>query len=389
MKLKKTLIAIHLWIGLLSGAVVIVLGLTGCILVFADEIRPLVYTDRMNVPSMSGVQLPLQDMMHKAQVIWGKNKQISALEIYNDPGKTWHFRSYQEDTNAGRWYWNEKKFYESLFMDPYTGQLVLREESEFEFFRVILYLHWSLLLKTKLGQPIVGVVTLLFVLSILTGLYLWWPKNKKARRVRFWFKWKDNTGLKRKNYDIHNILGFYAFSVGLIIALTGIVWAFPMVDRGLQKFLDTGKVAVKKAIVPVHPLPEKQGSTGLDFILADIKKKYPDAEGYQFYFPNDSSSNITVLARYEPVLKTVATRYHLISGQLIQTITFEGMSNGEKFTAMNYDIHTGSILGLPGKIIAFLGSLISASLPLTGFLIWYNKNWGKKKTIRNQRFTKL
>jgi uncharacterized iron-regulated membrane protein len=42
---------------------------------------------------------------------------------------------------------------------------------------------------------------------------------------------------------------------------------------------------------------------------------------------------------------------------------------------MNYDIHVGAILGLPGKIIAFLASLIPASLPVTGFLIW----WGKKK----------
>lgn len=42
---------------------------------------------------------------------------------------------------------------------------------------------------------------------------------------------------------------------------------------------------------------------------------------------------------------------------------------------MNYDIHVGSVLGLTGKFIAFFASLISASLPITGFLIW----WGKQK----------
>ena len=382
MKLKKTLISIHLWIGLLSGVVVIVLGLTGCILVFVDEIRPLVYTDRMEVPSVSGNHLSLQDMMGKAQGIWGKDKPVSALEIRNDPKQTWQFRSYQEDTNSGYWYWNEKKFYESLFMNPYTGQLVLHEQSEFEFFRVILYLHWSLLLKTELGQPIVGVVTLLYVLSLLTGLYLWWPKNKKARRVRFWFRWKKNTGVKRKNYDLHNILGFYAFSVGLIIAFTGMVWAFPMLDRGLQKLLD-GTEESTATVVPVNPIPGRSKSTGLDFIFADMKKKYPAAKAYHFYFPNDSSSIVTVLARYEPTLKTIVMRYNTLSGQLLQTSTFEDKSTGEKFRTMNYDIHTGSILGLPGKILAFFGSLISASLPLTGFMIWYNKKWGKRKTIRN------
>lgn len=369
-----------MWIGLLSGAVVIVLGITGCILVFVDEIRPLVYADRMEVSSsVAGKQLSLQDMLQKAQVIWGKDKPVSALEIGNNPRQTWQFRSYQEDTNSGSWYWNEKKFYESLFLDPYTGQLVFHEQSEFEFFRVILYLHWSLLLNTELGQPIVGVVTLLYVLSLLTGLYLWWPKNKKARRVRFWFKWKRDTGLKRKHYDLHNILGFYAFSLGLIIAFTGMIWAFPMLDRGVQQLLGFTDRQVKQAIVPVRAIPEISRGTGLNYIFADIKKKYPDAKAYHFYFPNDTSSNVTVLASYDPVFKTVVTRYDTVSGQLLYTSAFEDKRIGEKFSAMNYDIHTGSILGLPGKILAFLASLISASLPLTGFLIWYHKKWGKKR----------
>ena len=386
MKLRKILIPVHLWIGILSGVVVVVLGLTGCVLVFVDEIRPLVYADRMEVPSVSGAQLPLQDMMHKAQDIWGKEKRVSALEIYNDPGKTWHFRAYQEDNNEGKWYWNEKKFYESLFMDPYTGQLVFHEQSEFEFFRVILYLHWSLLLKTELGQPVVGVVTLLFVISLLTGLYLWWPKNKQARRVRFSFKWNDSTGLKRKNYDLHNVLGFYVFGLGLVIALTGMIWAFPMLDRGVQLLLNSDEGTVKKAMVPVQSFPEKLGNRGLDFILTDMKKSYPKAEAYQFYFPNDSSSNVMVLARYESALKNVTARYDVISGQLLQTETFEEKNNGEKFSDMNYGIHTGSILGLPGKILAFLASLISASLPITGFLIWYNKKWGKRKISNNNGY---
>ena len=47
---------------------------------------------------------------------------------------------------------------------------------------------------------------------------------------------------------------------------------------------------------------------------------------------------------------------------------------GEKFVAANYDIHVGSILGIWGKILAFIGSLVCASLPITGFMVW----WGRK-----------
>jgi len=40
----------------------------------------------------------------------------------------------------------------------------------------------------------------------------------------------------------------------------------------------------------------------------------------------------------------------------------------------------GSILGLPGKVLAFFASLIGATLPVTGFIIWWGKGKKKKKT---------
>jgi uncharacterized iron-regulated membrane protein len=55
-------------------------------------------------------------------------------------------------------------------------------------------------------------------------------------------------------------------------------------------------------------------------------------------------------------------------------------SIADKMFRMNYDIHTGAIIGLPGKFLAFFASLIAASLPVTGFLIW----WGRSKKNREE-----
>lgn len=49
---------------------------------------------------------------------------------------------------------------------------------------------------------------------------------------------------------------------------------------------------------------------------------------------------------------------------------------------MNYDIHVGAIGGFAGKLIAFFASLIVASLPITGFLLWYGKAYKKKQSKR-------
>jgi uncharacterized iron-regulated membrane protein len=62
---------------------------------------------------------------------------------------------------------------------------------------------------------------------------------------------------------------------------------------------------------------------------------------------------------------------------------FNEASFGDKLMRMNYDIHVGAILGLPGKFFAFFVSLVVASLPVTGFLIWYGRK--KKNKHKKQR----
>jgi uncharacterized iron-regulated membrane protein len=65
------------------------------------------------------------------------------------------------------------------------------------------------------------------------------------------------------------------------------------------------------------------------------------------------------------------------SGKLLHRANQSEKNAGETIIGMNYDIHVGAILGLTGKIMAFFASLIAASLPITGFIIWRGK--GKKK----------
>lgn len=59
---------------------------------------------------------------------------------------------------------------------------------------------------------------------------------------------------------------------------------------------------------------------------------------------------------------------------------FNKASNGDKLMRMNYDIHTGAILGLFGKIIAFTVSLTIATMPITGYIMWHQKHKRMKQS---------
>jgi len=66
---------------------------------------------------------------------------------------------------------------------------------------------------------------------------------------------------------------------------------------------------------------------------------------------------------------------------------FRDASVPDKIKRMNYDIHVGAVLGLPGKILAFFASLIAASLPVTGFYIWWGRR--KKKVEKPENILKI
>nr|MBP7644731.1 PepSY domain-containing protein [Saprospiraceae bacterium] len=64
---------------------------------------------------------------------------------------------------------------------------------------------------------------------------------------------------------------------------------------------------------------------------------------------------------------------------------FDQSTFADKLMRMNYDIHTGAVFGLAGKIFMFLVSLLIASLPITGFLFWYGRREGYRKQETGNR----
>lgn len=63
MNVKKLIRKIHLCHGLTSGIIVFILGITGCIYAFMDEIKPLVYTDKYFVAPSKNARLPLSRLL--------------------------------------------------------------------------------------------------------------------------------------------------------------------------------------------------------------------------------------------------------------------------------------------------------------------------------------
>ncbi|MEM6735330.1 MAG: PepSY-associated TM helix domain-containing protein [Bacteroidota bacterium] len=198
-----------------------------------------------------------------------------------------------------------------------------------------------------------------------------------------WFQWKKTTRWKRKNYDLHNILGFYAFFIFIFIVLTGLMWAFMWFNNGVQWVANGGETPEKEKIEVVSTPSAITLDHPLDVAHNYLKIQHAQAEVYYISLPQDSVGTIGTFAHYSDNTRDMYLQFDQYTGEKLASKGWEGKTNGEKVWAYNYDIHVEAIWGLPGKILAFFLSLISVSLSVTGFIIW----WGRRKTKRAQRKT--
>ena len=150
---------LHLWLGLFSGIVVVILSFTGCILVFQEELANTFYPWRTVEARSSAEQLPPSEIF-KAIKAYVPDKEIQSIWYHSLD------RSIKVSLKSDS----------ILYMNPYTAEMLAFVDHE-DFFHEIDEGHRHLWLPPKIGDPIVGWGTFIFFLLLLSGLILWYPKK--------------------------------------------------------------------------------------------------------------------------------------------------------------------------------------------------------------------
>ena len=363
--MKKWFRRIHLYLGLSSGLVIMVSCFTGAVLVFEEELQHAFHTERYDVQPL-GRQLPLAILVDKLKQHEPK-AIVTRAQVFTNPSKS-VIISY----NGG------KK--NQAFMNPYTGATIELYKYQDTFFYTMFALHrW--LLGGAVGKMIVGVATLFFVFILITGIILWWPKTKRILFQRL--KIKTDSGSKRFTHDLHIVLGFYSAIFLFVFAFTGLAWSFEWFNNGIYKVTNS---PVKGPKPPQSILIGAKEKINLDFAYAVANKEMPEAVFYSLTLPKDSVEPFTIssLSTHAPhTSATDAIYLDQYSGKKIGQLYFTERSTGAQVRATFKPVHTGSIWGLPSKLIALIVCILGTSFPVTGTLIWINRT-RKKKTISQQ-----
>lgn len=357
---------LHLWLGLASGIIVFIMGITGCLLVFEQEIKALT-SPYLNVEAQSPDKLlppsKIYAAVHKAL----PNKEIHGV-WYNGLDK-----SIKVDIESDS----------LIYVNPYNGKITGMVHHE-DFFHFMDEGHRNLWLEREIGSQITAWATVIFFFLLISGLILWFPKkwNKTTRNASFKIKW--DAKFKRLNYDLHNVMGFYTLILAMLIAFTGLLMSFHWLRESTywiaggwadEKEKKEQIVAAKKDNLSQQQLDKLAGA---DFIWKKVRTEIAkeNKEAVIIHFPDEPKDDFYACTDMN---KGVWRDLYFNSQTLELLPSSQDYIGDARFSKWlmrsNYSLHIGAIGGITTKIIYFAASLICASLPITGFYIW----WGRKK----------
>lgn len=369
MTLKKIAGKLHLWLGLTTGLIVFIIALTGALYCFAPELQ-LLTQDYQHIQEQNIQFLPPSQIKAIAEE---QLKDKPAVRIY-----------YGSKTRSVMVLFSKKEEYSySVFINPYTGEVLKIRNNDREFFSVVLKLHRTLLI--PYGHHIITWSTIIFLFMLISGLILWWPKNKRTAKHGYKIKW--NASPKRLNYDLHKVLGFYASWLLIFSALTGLMWASENFANAVYKITGSSRSIVQKKPPQTDTVAVSSLTVApIDAIWYRIEKEsYHNYATAMFVLPATKTDPILLRANPEKeTLYKTDFRYfnqhtaQEIAGAFVWGNYKDASTNADHIKRMNYDIHTGAIFGLPGRFAMFFAALIAASLPVTGFYFW----WGRKRKAR-------
>ncbi len=376
---RKALFWTHLVAGVTAGVVILLMSVTGVLLTYEKQI--IAYVDRNAQPLASGPAMQPEAL-------------LAAL-----PGAT----NVTMRSGAGE-PWTVVKGRETVLVDPANGKVLGPQTPGVRaFFRFVTDWHRWLGASTanRAGaRSITGISNLLFLFIVVSGLYLWMPRTWAWPNVRSVTLFKGGLAGKARDFNWHNVAGFWCFVPLFFVVLSGVVisypWASNMVYQayGMQPPAQ-GKGKAKGGEAKGGEGKQREGKqgegkqegrgraqevlaavdlSGINALVERAKTQAPEWRTIGFAVPASEKApvvfSIDSSGGGQPQ-KRATLMLDRASASVVKWETFADQEPGRQARTWMRFVHTGEYYGLLGQTVAGIVSAGGALLVWTGLaLAW-------------------
>ncbi|MBL4827764.1 MAG: PepSY domain-containing protein [Spongiibacteraceae bacterium] len=405
-------VVVHRWVGLFIAAFLIVTGLTGAVISWDHELDEWLnphLTDAHTVGTPKSVldiikeveaRYPTMQVLHTPLAVEAGH----SLDLYMEP---------RVNADTGELY---PKTFNQVFVDPVSGEELGKREwgavwpiTKENLVSFLYVLHYSLHIPEfwgidRWGLWLLGIVALVWTLDCFVSFYLTLPVKRRnvnsTRTQSSWFqRWKSawkirwSGGSYKLNFDLHQAVSLWAWALLFILAFT----AFSL-------------NLYREVFFPVMSLVSDVTPTPYDKRVPQPENK-PIIAQLSFTEALDRASELAQQRNWDEPLGSVfyARHYgfysvafyhpedeHGAGGVGHKELYVDAMDGRELgvtepwkgtaadiFVQAQFPLHSGRILGVPGRILISVMGLVVAMLSVTGVIIWWRKR--KARLLKEDR----
>lgn len=371
----KTLFRWHLWLGVTTGVFMFLIGLTGAVAVFIEEIDWLV-TPALRAAAAPGQPRADADALVATVRAAYPGGRLTALNFSDRPSFA-HVAKVTAKTRGTL----------DVFLDPVTGRINGDREYSGAYTSTlrnfIRQFHLRLFMGLW-GRVFVGVFGVTLVLSCLTGLWIYRGWIKHLFRLR----WRAASARTRWS-DLHRIVGVWSLLFNILFGLTGAVFGLENLTSQIRSRWLRPAVGVERAPGAAAPtrkpaVPRVAASAAdslaVEALLSRAREAFPDLAVRSVIF--GTNANAPVVLRGDVPSFTVqqshVRRVNFISldprtGAVLQRVDGRDARGWNRLYSSFDPLHFGYFGGVTTKVIWFVVGLSPGALALTGMWLWWRR----------------
>lgn len=375
-------VRVHRWLGLALLLLWLMLGLTGSLLVFYRELdaalnRPLMppapasaHEAGFAPASLDAVLQALRSAHPQRMGPW----RIELPEFLGDP----IVARYPKPAEMA-----EHGFAPLMvWVDPRTMQVTRSSFWGDDAMTWLYNLHYTLLFDLS-GREVLGWLGCLMLVSLVSGLVLWWPKAGQWRAA---LRFKRGASGVRQVYDVHKLTGVYASALLLMLTVTGVCLAWP---ARVQGWLKPVSPLYAMPVMPASGAP--QVSLALAVQVAQMRFPSATLRWVESSPVQGGVIRVNVWQEGEPSHRLPRSNVWVDahSGRIVAVRDALAHGAGDVFLSWLHPLHNGEIIGMPGRVLVAAAGLAPCVLAFTGWLRWRHKRRGERAAahLRAQRLT--
>jgi uncharacterized iron-regulated membrane protein len=322
---------VHLWSGLITGPLFLVLGLSGAVLVFRPELEDALTGPP---PVAAAAPAPSLDAVLRAALLSHPRAEARALRAPARPDRPYHVEVHHGGQRL------------DVAVDPSTLRVVASRAPERSVFAAVHSLH-AALHGGRAGTALVGLLGLWLIVESLTGIWLYGP-SVKPRRAR---------GARARSRALHRLVGAASVAIGVVVGLTGTLLAaasaLALVDAGARP-------------------PAGEGLARLDAVVARVDTASPGARIVALVADADGSVRVDVrsAAGSAGSVRVARATGEIGAARLEPVRTWDVVRR----------LHAGDFAGPLARVVYAIVGLALPLLSITGFVMSARRHSSKVLT---------